>query len=75
MDEINEIKEEQECCCRYKHTPRSDESLRQLRSRINRIVGQLGGIQKMLDENRYCGDILTDSRRRKRIAGGGIYPA
>ena len=59
MEEKNEIKEEHECCWRYKHTPRSDESLRQLRSRINRIVGQLGGIQKMLDENRYCGDILT----------------
>ena len=56
---MEEIKERQECCCRYKHTPRSEESLRQLRSRINRIVGQLGGIQKMLDENRYCGDILT----------------
>ncbi|MCM1228131.1 MAG: metal-sensing transcriptional repressor [Clostridium sp.] len=50
---------EKECCRRYKHTPRSEEKLRQLHSRINRIVGQLGGIQKMLDENRYCGDILT----------------
>ena len=23
------------------------------------MIGQLGGIQKMLDENRYCGDVLT----------------
>ena len=22
------------------------------------MIGQLGGISKMLDENRYCGDIL-----------------
>ncbi len=48
-----------ECCCRHKDTPRSEQTLRQLRNRINRIVGQLNGIQKMLDENRYCGDILT----------------
>lgn len=48
-----------ECCCRYKDTPRNEQTLRQLRNRINRIIGQLNGIRKMLDENRYCGDILT----------------
>lgn len=48
-----------ECCCHFKNTPRSEETLRQLRNRINRIVGQLNGIQKMLDDNRYCGDILN----------------
>jgi len=46
-------------CCRYKATPRSPETLRQLQNRLNRITGQLGGIAKMLEENRYCGDILT----------------
>lgn len=46
-------------CCRYKSTPRSPETLRQLQNRLSRITGQLGGIAKMLDENRYCGDILT----------------
>lgn len=48
-----------ECCCQQKNTPRSEQTLRQLRNRINRIIGQLNGIQKMLDENRYCGDVLT----------------
>ena len=47
------------CCCRYKSTPRSPETLRQLQNRLSRITGQLGGIAKMLEENRYCGDILT----------------
>ena len=47
------------CCCRYKKTPRSPEELRLLENRLNRIIGQLGGIKKMLGENRYCGDILT----------------
>ena len=46
-------------CCRHKHTPRDEETLRQLKNRLSRMIGQLGGIQKMLDENRYCGDILT----------------
>ena len=27
--------------------------------RINRIAGQVGGIQKMIDEDRYCVDILN----------------
>lgn len=46
-------------CCHYKNTPRDEETLRQLHNRLNRIIGQLGGIKNMLDENRYCGDILT----------------
>lgn len=47
------------CCCHYKNTPRSEETSKQLRNRINRVIGQLNGIQKMLDDNRYCGDVLT----------------
>ena len=46
-------------CCLCKHTPRDEETLRQLKNRLSRMIGQLGGIQKMLDENRYCGDVLT----------------
>ncbi len=53
-----EKKKTAECCCRYKDTPRSEQTMKQLRNRINRITGQLNGIQKMLDDNRYCGDIL-----------------
>ena len=32
--------------------------MKQLKNRLSRINGQLNGISKMLDENRYCGDIL-----------------
>lgn len=46
-------------CCRMKSTPRAEKELKQLKNRLNRIVGQLNGIGRMLDENRYCGDILT----------------
>lgn len=48
-----------EACGRTKHTPRSEQERRQLENRLNRMIGQLNGIKKMLDENRYCGDILT----------------
>ncbi len=46
-------------CCRYKDTPRSEAEQRQLQNRLNRMIGQLGGIKKMVEENRYCGDILN----------------
>ena len=45
-------------CHRQKHIPRGAEELKQLKNRLSRMSGQLSGIGKMLDENRYCGDIL-----------------
>ncbi len=44
--------------CRHKEKPRSEEYKKSLQNRINRITGQLGGIKRMIDDNRYCGDIL-----------------
>ena len=34
----------------------------QLRNRLNRIEGQVRGIARMIDEDRYCIDILTQVR-------------
>lgn len=47
-------------CCetKHKHIPRSEAELKQLKNRLHRIVGQLNGIESMLDDNRYCGDVL-----------------
>lgn len=47
------------CCCHHKATPRDEQELKRLKNRLNRIIGQLNGIGKMLDENRYCGDVLN----------------
>lgn len=47
------------CGIREKQTPRKEAELKQLKNRLSRMVGQLNGIGKMLDENRYCGDILN----------------
>ena len=58
-DEVQAVScEEKACCCRHKSTPREEKELRQLKNRIKRMTGQLNGISKMLDDNRYCGDIL-----------------
>ena len=51
--------EESKCGCRFKNTPRSEKTVAALQSRLNRIIGQVGGIKKMLDDGRYCDDILV----------------
>lgn len=53
------LENEQVACCHHKATPRSDKELKNLKNRLNRMAGQLNGIGRMLDDNRYCGDILT----------------
>ncbi|MDE6520467.1 MAG: metal-sensing transcriptional repressor [Ruminococcus sp.] len=53
------MNDSEKCCCHFKKTPRSEENSKQIKNRINRIIGQLNGIQKMIDENRYCGDIIN----------------
>ena len=45
--------------CRHKATPRDDAQLRGLQNRLSRMIGQLQGISRMLEDNRYCGDVLT----------------
>ena len=46
-------------CCHTKHTPRTDELKRNVTKRLNRAIGQLGGVKTMIEEDRYCGDVLT----------------
>lgn len=47
-----------ENCPHCKKDPRSEELLESLNKRLNKISGQLNGVTKMVNENRYCGDIL-----------------
>ncbi|MGN0035293.1 MAG: metal-sensing transcriptional repressor [Coriobacteriales bacterium] len=46
-------------CEKYKATPRGEDLQRDLQTRLNRIIGQLNGVKAMIDDNRYCGDVLT----------------
>ena len=32
---------------------------RDLDRRLNRAIGQLSGVKDMIDDDRYCGDVLT----------------
>lgn len=47
----------EECCCRIKH--RGDKEYRDLMNRLKRIEGQVRGIQGMVEDERYCVEILT----------------
>lgn len=54
---MSEEKREQCCHCRTKH--RESKEYKDLMNRLKRIEGQVRGIQGMLEEERYCVDILT----------------
>ena len=65
--------EKDTCTCRHKAKERDAETLRSLQNRLSRIIGQLGGIQKMLDDNRYCGDILIQTAAAERALQSFSY--
>lgn len=52
--------ENKDCCCK-KTKERSENELSALLNRLSRIEGQIRGIKKMLENNAYCTDILTQS--------------
>lgn len=58
--------EHEGCACRHKQTPRGDDFKDDLQKRLNRAIGQLGGVKAMLDDNRYCGDVLTQLSAAER---------
>lgn len=55
--------DEKKCCCcndeRHKFRDKDGAEYQSLVKRLNRIEGQIRGIHKMVDEDRYCVDILT----------------
>lgn len=44
-----------------KHTHRSAEQKKRLLNRLKRIEGQIRGIEKLVEEDAYCNDILQQS--------------
>lgn len=42
----------------HKKTVRTEDNKKSMMSRLKRIEGQVRGIQKMIDEDRYCIDII-----------------
>ena len=62
---MKDTKKESECkempyCCKRK-TAREAEEKKKLMNRLSRIEGQIRGIQKMLENDAYCNDILVQS--------------
>ena len=55
-----QIEQEKTCCCRRKKH-RSEEEVRKLIHRLNRIEGQIRGIRGMIEDEAYCVDILVQS--------------
>ena len=47
-----------ECTCKEKSKIRTEEDKRKLLNRLKRIEGQVRGIQVMIKNDRYCGDII-----------------
>ncbi len=45
-------------CCQMKKKNRTEEEKKELITRINRIMGSLNGIKNMIEEDRYCDDVL-----------------
>ena len=40
-------------------SPRQQDFKKDVVTRLNRIQGQVGGVKKMMEEDRYCDDILV----------------
>lgn len=47
------------CACKLKVRDKESKEYKDLLSRLNRIEGQVRGIKNMMEEDRYCVDILT----------------
>ena len=52
---------DRECCCEKRTKKRSEEEIKKLVNRLNRIEGQIRGIRGMIEKDAYCADILTQS--------------
>jgi DNA-binding FrmR family transcriptional regulator len=50
---------ENTCCCQKKH--RDEKEYKDLLNRLKRIEGQIRGIQKMVEEDVYCVDIIRQT--------------
>lgn len=63
MADISNIKEETsemcECCCSGKTKERDEKEFKDLMNRLKRIEGQVRGVERMLENDAYCTDILV----------------
>lgn len=64
------------CCCKQKddenikHKQRDEQEKKALMTRLNRIEGQVRGIKAMVEDDRYCVDILTQTQAVQAALNG-----
>lgn len=51
----------------------TDEHQRQILSRLRRVEGQIRGIQGMIEENRECGDVVTQFAAAMKALEQGAF--
>ncbi len=49
----------EDCCAGCRHKKRSEEEYKDLIRRLKRVEGQVRGISRMVENDAYCIDILT----------------
>lgn len=52
---------ESSCCCGTRHKKRTEAEQKALLTRLRRIEGQIRGLEKMVENDAYCPDILVQS--------------
>lgn len=53
-----QMAEKRECCSALKTTKRTVDTKKNLMKRLKTIEGQIRGVQNMIEEDKYCNDIL-----------------
>ena len=68
--------EEKKVCpeCTHKTKERSDKEYKDLINRLSRIEGQVRGIRKMVENNAYCTEIISEPASRMISARGKKRP-
>ncbi len=57
-------------CCHVQNAHHSEEFKKKIKSRLNRIEGQIRGIKRMVEEDTYCDDILNQVASVKSAMDG-----
>ncbi len=53
------MENEKVCCCCERTKNRTEDEIKQLLNRLNRIEGQVRGVKGMVEKNAYCPDIMV----------------
>lgn len=52
------MEENKQCPCSRRKTKREEQQKKSLMNRLKRIEGQVRGVQRMLEEDAYCADMM-----------------